>query len=96
MTSEAFIVYRSAGGYWEPQEWLELRRFSDREEAEAFVHEAWLRGTHCRVFEAPGPEDEEEERTECRRCGEIEVCSGPGLCEACLNHLRNKIPEARL
>lgn len=37
-----------------------------------------------------------DEPTECRRCGEVEPCSGPGVCDACLNHLRRVVPGARL
>ncbi len=56
MSREGFIVYRSTGGYWEPQEWMELRRFDDEEEAAAYVRDAGRRGVHMRYGPAYDPD----------------------------------------
>lgn len=85
-----YIVYRSVGGYWEPQEWIEHRKFDDREEAEAYVREAGRRGSSMRVYERS------DTATECRRCGEVDECGEMGMCESCINHIRRTCPEARL
>jgi hypothetical protein len=73
-----FIVYRSIGGYWEPQEWIEHRKFGDREEAEDYCREAGRRGTHMRVMER------EDRMGVCRECKEWTTlenscCSAPVL-----------------
>lgn len=60
-------------------------------------HHDWIIGCpDCECVKLVDPPGEDDEPTECRRCGEIEPCSGPGLCETCLNQMRRNNPGVRL